>query len=368
MLGRKTVLLLVFSLALSVLLSACGQQPTEETTPELVEINEQNFPDEGFRSYVIDNIADGGKTLDSSTRFKVMEMDIKTMVMDLKGIEFFPNLVKLSCNSGMLRSVDLTKNRYLKLVVLENAMILSIDVSKCTYLEALSLENCTALEALDVSACGNLKHLDVLGCTGLQKLVFPESGTLQELVCQKTKLPIIDTARLTKLKRLDCSYNNVMKTIDLTAMHELEWLDVTSCTAMTEIDLGGNGKLINFVAHNTRFERFDFSANTKLENIIISYCPVITYLDVTPCKDSLKRLVCGAVENLETINLKGCTVLESLSCAMKNNLDFINVSDCVELRELTLYLKNPETLDVSNNKKLVTLVVNNEMLTPPTGF
>ncbi|MBP5604044.1 MAG: hypothetical protein J6X60_00660, partial [Ruminiclostridium sp.] len=70
-----------------------------------IDINETNFPDANFRTYVSDNIdgIDGSSKdgkLSETEISKVEEIDISSKsIGNLKGIEYFTNLKKLDCHS-----------------------------------------------------------------------------------------------------------------------------------------------------------------------------------------------------------------------------------------------------------------------------
>ena len=82
-------------------------------------INETNFPDKNFRSYVGSSIIDkdGDGYLRDEERLSVKKINVgKWNIADLTGIEFFTNLEELNCSNNKIETFDLSKNTALKLL------------------------------------------------------------------------------------------------------------------------------------------------------------------------------------------------------------------------------------------------------------
>ena len=84
--------------------------PFEARAEAEISIDEQNFPDAKFRSYVLKKI-----DKDKSTTLSKDEMDAVTSVnvyssgiKEMTGIEYFPNLTTLDCRSNSLVELDLS--------------------------------------------------------------------------------------------------------------------------------------------------------------------------------------------------------------------------------------------------------------------
>lgn len=159
---------------------------------DLIEINEENFPDENFRSVVAEleesvaenEAADG--ILSESEIALITSISVSSMsVKDLKGIEFFTALEVLDCSDN-------------------------------------------GIEALDLSSNTNLK----------------------ELYCSQNDLHELDLSGLQQLTKLDCGYNSLSELIldqnpMLTDLH-------LSGNPVTELDLSGNPDLWRFEASYTQ--------------------------------------------------------------------------------------------------------------------
>ena len=117
-----------------------------------VEISEENFPDETFRTYVDENFDttdDNILTADeiaAVTRIKVCEMGIT----DLAGVEYFTALEHLFCYDNQLASLDVSNNTALEYLFCENNQLTSLDMSNNTALTYLYCYG-NQLTSLDVS-------------------------------------------------------------------------------------------------------------------------------------------------------------------------------------------------------------------------
>ena len=168
-------------------------------------IDEINFPDEEFRTVIIDpdeeTLADfedltgeemapidenGDHLISVAEAAKVTSIDIASGYMtdgvkDISGIEFFISLEKLYCGNADIKAIDVSKNTNLKILLCDYSNIESLDLSKNTKLEELYADFCE-LKALDVSNNGALK---ILYCryNSIKTLKIPNSKVLTTIAC-----------------------------------------------------------------------------------------------------------------------------------------------------------------------------------------
>lgn len=112
----------------------------------------------------------------------------------------------------------------LKKLYIDNSEISTIDVSKFTTLEELSITSCKNFASIDVTNNKNLTDLRLVGDRQL-----------------KSKLKSIDVSKNTKLKTLFVNDNEIEK-LDVTALTELTQLRANN-NKLTEIDITKNTKL-----------------------------------------------------------------------------------------------------------------------------
>ena len=122
---------------------------TVKVGPEVgIQINEENFPNEDFRQYLINRF---GEILSDGEIEKTTKITIEHVwKLDLKGIEYFTNLKELYCYYIVFRNngLDLSKNTALEKLRLSHCNLSSLDVSNnksLTYLDC-SLNNISGNE------------------------------------------------------------------------------------------------------------------------------------------------------------------------------------------------------------------------------
>ena len=82
-------------------------------------INSASFPDEIFRKYVAEELdLDRDSCLSMEERQKVLEISVNgRQITSLQGIEYFPELQKLSCSQNKLDGLDVSRNHGLVTLV-----------------------------------------------------------------------------------------------------------------------------------------------------------------------------------------------------------------------------------------------------------
>lgn len=96
--------------------------------PEVgIQINKENFPDEDFRQYLTNRfgeiLSDG--EIESTTSITINNI----WNLRITGIEYFKNLKELNCNGSRVLSLDLSKNTTLEKLSLKGCCLSSLDVS-----------------------------------------------------------------------------------------------------------------------------------------------------------------------------------------------------------------------------------------------
>ena len=126
-----------------------------------VEINNTNFPDENFRTYVSGNFdKDKNGSLSQSEIDAVNYIKINNKkIADMSGIEYFTALTSLYCDRNQLTSLDISRNTLLTILDCSSNKLESLSVGKNTNLSSLVCDT-NKLTSLDVSGCSALKKLD----------------------------------------------------------------------------------------------------------------------------------------------------------------------------------------------------------------
>ena len=150
-------LFLVLSLIInSTVLSAASYSLSDQST---VEISSTNFPDSIFMEKVKEYDLDSDNFLSDEEISKVTYMYLNYMqIKDLRGIEYFTNLLTLHADMNYLKTLDLSKNTKLKYLYCNNNML--TDIKLPVSLERLELF-ANEFTQLDLSNLKNLKFLYV---------------------------------------------------------------------------------------------------------------------------------------------------------------------------------------------------------------
>ncbi len=232
-------------------------QPDPE--PEInVPIDETNFPDTGFRNYVLEFIDLNrdqkltNQEVNNTWSIEIGEWDGDvTPVESLKGVEYFTKLTFLRCENAQLESIDVSKNTRLDSLYLAKNQLTSLDVSKNTKLIELRIEYNNITE-LDVSNCTELLYLEVQE-NQLKELDFSNNTELTSVYCNENNLTTLNINNSKWLKLLFCSQNQIT-TLDISNCTRLEslycgdnklaYLDLTGLTKLTNYNCWGNKYLV----------------------------------------------------------------------------------------------------------------------------
>ncbi len=286
-----------------------------------VEIDEINFPDKYFRTYVKEDIdLDRNGKLDETER-NINELDVCYIgIRDLKGIEFFTALTDLDCHENQLTSLDVSKNTALEWLDCDNNQLTSLDVSKNTALTMLycSLNQLTSLDvskntALIYLSCGDnqLTSLDVrkntalteLNCSSnrLTSLDVSKNIALTGFWCFNNQLTSLDVSKNPALIYLSCG-DNQLTSLDVSKNPALEWLECHR-NQLTSLDVSKNPALTDLNCNGNQLTSLDVSKNTALTRL---YCTEnqLTSLDVSK-NPALTELYCNE-NQLTSLDVRNC--------------------------------------------------------------
>lgn len=170
-----------------------------------VAINETNFPDSDFRTYVRTNFdKDSDGNLSDTEIRSATYMNIGA-VSSVKGLEYFTYLSELVISSQKLNGLDLSSNTLLQTLTCTKGKLTSLNLSKNTALKVLNCSN-NLLSALDLS---NNPALTTLTCSNnrLAALDITNNPALTSLTCSNNYISTLDTSKSLVLSTLDCTKN-----------------------------------------------------------------------------------------------------------------------------------------------------------------
>lgn len=161
----KSRRLLSLVLAASVVLSCSGfvladTDPVDpDPLPVEILINEGNFPDAEFRTFVSANVdTDHNDSLSTEEIETVTNIDVNgqfrtTKISDLTGIQYFTNLRQLYCYTNSITTLDLSYNTRLEVLYCDENNLTSIVLPNSQYLYALGIDKNPGLLEVDITGC-----------------------------------------------------------------------------------------------------------------------------------------------------------------------------------------------------------------------
>jgi len=293
-----------------------------------IAINEVNFPDTYFRTYVKSFDTDKDEVLTRAELLAVTKFDLKnSSAQSFVGIEHFTNLKELDCTYSSVSYIDLRKNVNLVSVLASHCFIDSIDVSTLTQLETLNLNvsgfstaHPQTISKIDVTNCPELKSL-YISYGHFTEIDLSKNRKLEKLDISCDSLKSLDLSALTELKEL--RYNGELETIDVSKntnlssidiqMSDIKYLDLSKNTKLTWIMTLLCTKLETLILPETEnYVNIDCRRCSKLSSLDLSKTPYISKLDISEC-------------NFSEIDFTGCKQLASINCS-KNKLSWLDLS------------------------------------------
>ena len=171
-----------------------------------IAINEVNFPDAEFRSYVsryCDTDSNGSLSNEEIASVKRIYVQC-TSISSLKGIEYFTALIDLKCWGNSLTTLDVSNNTALIHLDCESNQLTELDLSRNTALTELLCRDNRLME-LDLSHNTALTSLSC-GSNHLTELDVSNNTSLMGLICCNNQLTELDVSSNTSLCILWCDF------------------------------------------------------------------------------------------------------------------------------------------------------------------
>lgn len=235
----------IFSICLSVLILINSFAPAafaeQRGGSQDVSVDALNFPDEAFRSWILDKNNLGGAGADG-----VLSEDEILSITEM-------NLS--SASSGRITSLEGISNfTALKSLSVSNHQLTALDVSSNTELEYL---NCSSnrLSSIDLGANLNLR---MLNCSSnyLTSLNLGNNTKLTTIYASSNLLPAINLSNNTALVNVDL-FDNALESIELSTLLQLQKL-IIDTNKIEELDLSANSNIEFFSAQYNRLTKIIF--------------------------------------------------------------------------------------------------------------
>ena len=249
--------------------------------PSGIPLDEEHFPDEGFRGYLSAWDWNRSGTLDYDETENITELSVQgafdgyPATTTLKGIEYLWHIDTLTIRNLAITSLDVSDCYSLKTLICTNSMLTGLDVSKCD-----------ALQWVGISECSQLTSLKVNGCETLTKI--------------------------------ECTRCN-LGSIDVTGCPALNWLNLKRNPGLQSVNAGGNTSIAHIEVGNTwdsddgACSAINAGGCTNLDylyayacgitSVSVSGCANLTYVNVYDFNQSLQgSLNLGAAKDLNFLN------------------------------------------------------------------
>ena len=220
------------------------------------------------------------------------------------------------------------------------------------------VSNSPLVTKIDVTGLDKLRGFYSHHMDGLKEAVVKDNTNLLELSLYDNKvIKNIDASNLPSLKTLRAYSNAEVLSINTTNIPNLNELNIGTNPKMTNlIGWKENLEIKKFIANNTNIESYDFSKQTKLEEINFVSAAVKEIKGLSASGANLKTLSLANshVNSLDISNNPNLTKLDLYNVKEMTTVDVTHNPNLTYLRTTFLPLT---TLDLSNNTKLVELSI-----------
>ena len=346
-----------------------------------VEINETNFPDAKFRTYLL-SWDDGADGVLSDASLNMTYLNVSSMsISNLKGIEYFVHLKTLSCGDNLLTELDLSANRELTYIDCSKNMLTTLDLSNCSTMERIECYgNKISGAAMDEfmenlpvgsSSWGGSASFCLVDETDANE---QNEATVAQVKIAKDKnymVRCLKTNEETGEKYYDTYRGVVYESTEGLAITKTRFPDENFRNYLLDQPYGDDGviteqEIASVVTINVINKRISslqgieyFTALTEL------YCDFnrLSSLDLSK-NTRLKELYCNQ-NNLTTLDLSTNRALEYLGCS-SNQIIGLDLSNNESLTKLMCSYNKLEKLDISCNKELWNVTCQYNVLTEIT--
>lgn len=380
----------------------------------LCSIDETNFPDETFRTYVASSSVDRNQdailtdeeTSPFTSSFGRSYLTGKN-IASLKGIEYFTTTEQLYCYNNQLSTLDLSQNKALTriecygnqiqgegmdafvacLPTVEEGSIYMInnqnEGNACT-LEHIRLMNekgwsvlqkegsywreMSGLEAVEIN---ETNFPDEALRTELSKKTYDKDGdgflsgtelsriTKIELVRLNALSDLTGLEHFVNLKELHI-YQGALTAIDTKGLVNLESLEIYHVSSLTSVDVSKNEKLTRLkISDAANISSLSFTPTIK--TLDLDKTPLIKELNVKPLTD-LRLLTLGGL-GITDLDISGLKSLTQLSIGSGDGLSTLTplksliISDCSSLTSIRCSCQSIETLEIDGLDALEKMAV-----------
>ena len=291
-------------------------------------------PDGHMDIYAADNLE---KILSVKGTLEIKNNDKLTSIDEL---QYYRNVNGLTLDKNKNLAGELNFNKYPQLT---NTILVS---------------NSPLVTKIDVTGLDKLRGFYSHHMDGLKEAVVKDNTNLSELSLYDNKvIKNIDASNLPSLKTLRAYSNPEVLSINTTNVPNLNELNIGTNPKMTNlIGWKDNLEIKKFIANKTNIESYDFSKQTKLEEINFVGAAVKEIKGLSASGANLKTLSL-ANSHVNSLDISNNPNLTTIDLYAVKELTALDVTHNPNLTSLRVPMTSISTLDVSNNTKLTYLGV-----------
>ena len=291
-------------------------------------------PDGHMDIYAADNLE---KILSVKGTLEIKNNDKLTSIDEL---QYYRNVNGLTLDKNKNLAGELNFNKYPQLT---NTILVS---------------NSPLVTKIDVTGLDKLRGFYSHHMDGLKEAVVKDNTNLSELSLYDNKvIKNIDASNLPSLKTLRAYSNPEVLSINTTNVPNLNELNIGNNPKMTNlIGWKDNLEIKKFIANKTNIESYDFSKQTKLEEINFVGAAVKEIKGLSASGANLKTLSL-ANSHVNSLDISNNPNLTTIDLYAVKELTALDVTHNPNLTSLRVPMTSISTLDVSNNTKLTYLGV-----------
>ena len=284
--------------------------------------------------YAADNLE---KILSFKGTLEIKNNDKLTSIDEL---QYYRNVNGLTLDKNKNLAGELNFNKYPQLT---NTILVS---------------NSPLVTKIDVTGLDKLRGFYSHHMDGLKEAVVKDNTNLSELSLYDNKvIKNIDASNLPSLKTLRAYSNPEVLSINTTNVPNLNELNIGNNPKMTNlIGWKDNLEIKKFIANKTNIESYDFSKQTKLEEINFVGAAVKEIKGLSASGANLRTLSL-ANSHVNSLDISNNPNLTTIDLYAVKELTALDVTHNPNLTSLRVPMTSISTLDVSNNTKLTYLGV-----------
>ena len=270
----------------------------------------------------------------------MLEVNNKDNFTSIDELQYYRNINGLNLQGNKNLAGELNFNKYPQLT---NTILVS---------------NSPLVTKIDVTGLDKLRGFYSHHMDGLKEAVVKDNTNLSELSLYDNKvIKNIDASNLPSLKTLRAYSNPEVLSINTTNVPNLNELNIGNNPKMTNlIGWKDNLEIKKFIANKTNIESYDFSKQTKLEEINFVGAAVKEIKGLSASGANLKTLSL-ANSHVNSLDISNNPNLTTIDLYAVKELTALDVTHNPNLTSLRVPMTSISTLDVSNNTKLTYLGV-----------